>query len=56
MDATHIAFAGGTGALTFMDIVGAIARQNLNIHSGANTTLLDRSSKMERMSDLMKSN
>jgi len=26
MDATHIAFAGGTGALTFMDIVGAIAR------------------------------
>jgi len=46
MDATHIAFAGGTGALTFMDLVGEIARQNLNINSGAKSTLLSQSSKM----------
>lgn len=31
MHGTHIAFAGGTGALTFMDLVGAIARHNLGL-------------------------
>jgi hypothetical protein len=31
LNGVQIAFAGGTGALTFMDIVGAIARQNLGI-------------------------
>lgn len=31
LNGTNIAFAAGTGTLTFMDIVGAIARHNLKI-------------------------
>jgi len=31
MDGTNIAFTGGTGILSFMDLVAAIARHNLGI-------------------------
>lgn len=44
MNATHIAFAGGTGVLTFMDIVGAIARHNLDNSRAGRTSINGESS------------
>ena len=41
-DGIHVAFVGGTGVLTFMDLVALLIRQNLGLLTSGKVDLFDK--------------